>query len=476
MLTPAEKSGLAGLRLAGRVQRAASSVPPEQLARLIENIKSASARRRLIYQYEGTTELIRIMPYPVTVRPEQQSYVHSVSLTIINALKRFPDLYAASEAARDLLRLSPVEEQWLQECWTPAHRDNTPIYARLDAVVDFTSPMWKDSLKFLEPNLSGVGGVHLAPSCDEVVAEVVVPELTRIDPTIDLTRAPDMRDLLIQELLDHLEIIGRPRGNIALIDPKYVHDGPDEQDILAQSYALKHGVTVVHADPAELTLKNREVYYRDTRVDIAYRDYTILDLVARANQGVDINPVKTLFRENRIISSIAAELDQKSCWEVLTEPAIAQKFLTPDERQVVRRHIPWTRIISDRRTTDPMGEGVELLKFIRESQDSLVLKPNRSYGGTGVVIGPSASESEWDAALQAAVTDKERWVVQQLAVIPVYEFPVVESSGEVSMEPFHVVMGFAATRYGVGWMTRASQKQVVNVAQHGGMCGVMVGG
>ena len=36
-------------------------------------------------------------------------------------------------------------------------------------------------------------------------------------------------------------------------------------------------------------------------------------------------------------------------------------------------------------------------------------------------------------------------------------------------------MGFAPSRYGVAVLGRASQKQVVNVAQRGGMCAVMVG-
>jgi len=36
-------------------------------------------------------------------------------------------------------------------------------------------------------------------------------------------------------------------------------------------------------------------------------------------------------------------------------------------------------------------------------------------------------------------------------------------------------MGFAPTRNGVAIMARASQKQVVNVAQRGGLCAVAVG-
>ena len=42
------------------------------------------------------------------------------------------------------------------------------------------------------------------------------------------------------------------------------------------------------------------------------------------------------------------------------------------------------------------------------------------------------------------------------------------------VEPFYTVMGFAAGDDGVAILARASQKQVVNVAQHGGLCGVLV--
>jgi hypothetical protein len=67
------------------------------------------------------------------------------------------------------------------------------------------------------------------------------------------------------------------------------------------------------------------------------------------------------------------------------------------------------------------------------------------------------------------------WVVQQLASIPVHEFPVLDPDGGVHLEPFYVVMGFAPSKYGVAIMSRASQKQVVNVAQRGGMCAVAIG-
>jgi hypothetical protein len=65
-------------------------------------------------------------------------------------------------------------------------------------------------------------------------------------------------------------------------------------------------------------------------------------------------------------------------------------------------------------------------------------------------------------------------VVQQLASISVKPFHVLDGSGGLHVEPFFIVMGFAPNRYGVAMVARASQRSVVNVAQHGGMCAVMV--
>jgi hypothetical protein len=127
----------------------------------------------------------------------------------------------------------------------------------------------------------------------------------------------------------------------------------------------------------------------------------------------------------------------------------------------------------------PDGETGSLLEFARHDQELLVMKPNRSYGGDRVIIGPSTSPADWNTALQEAVTSgasgDEHWVLQRLAQIPVNEFPVINPDGSVCIEPFYTVMGLAPTKYGLAILGRASQKQVVNVAQRGGMCGVLIG-
>ena len=463
-----------GHRLASRVQHALDRIPGDRMVELLRSMDRMAGDRHLAYQRHGVTETIRLLPCPLTLRPDQLGYTHYVAETVLNCIKRLPDLYWSVPEVREILRIGPIEEEWLRECWTPAHREANPVFARLDAVVVYATAMWMDSIRFMEPNLSVIGGLHIGPTAVGILADVVVPALLAQDPTIRLQLPDDIRELLLQELLEHLEAIGRPEGQIVLVDPKYALDGPDEPDALAAFFSERHHMPVLHADASELRLRGDEVYYGDARVDVAYRDASVLDLIELADEGVDVAPMRELLRQNRVVSSISAELDQKSCFEVFTDPDLAERFLTVEERQVMRRHVLWTRIVSDRRTVAPDGSRVELLEFARRERESLVLKPNRMYGGEGVVMGPTATTGAWQSALDAALADAERWVVQQLASIPVKSFHVLDDGDRVHIEPFYVVMGFAPTRYGVALVARASQQSVVNVAQHGGMCAAMV--
>jgi hypothetical protein len=475
MLTPAEELGLAGLNLTSQVRKAFYQIPPAKVLELLQGVHEEALRRHLIYLRDGQKETIRVLPCPVPVLPDQVAYLHSVSLIIHNALKRLPDLYIQDFAVREVLRLTPGEDEWLWKCWGPNHRENNPVFGRLDALVDFTSPMWKDSLRFVEPNMSCIGGLHLVPTCEQIVADLVLPILREHDRRLRLEVGRDIRELLMQEALDHLEAIGRPARNLCFVEPKDAATGPDEQEALADYFHQRYGMQILHADPRELSLSQGEVSFDGIPVDLVYRDYTVMDLIDLEHKGADIEPMRILFSQNRMISSITAELDQKSCWEVLTDPQFTQKYFNADERQVFRRHILWTRILSDRQTVLPHGQTGNLLEYVRREQETLVMKPNRAYGGQGVLIGPSMPRSEWEAALECALNDCERWVVQQLASIPVSEFPVIGPDGAIHIEPFYLVMGFAPTKYGLAILGRASQKQVINVAQRGGMCAVMVG-
>ena len=198
MLTAAEEDGLAGLALASRVQHALYRLAPADLADLIERLRAGAISRHVVYLHEGAVEPIRILPAPITVLPEQLEYIHRVTLTVQRALERLPSLYLQDFTVREILRLPDAEEHWLRECWGPSQEAHNPVFGRLDALIDFTSPMWQESLRFVEPNMSGIGGMHMVPTCERLLADIVVPVLREGDAGLDLAVGHDMRELLVR--------------------------------------------------------------------------------------------------------------------------------------------------------------------------------------------------------------------------------------------------------------------------------------
>ncbi len=151
----------------------------------------------------------------------------------------------------------------------------------------------------------------------------VVPTLQGYDPRLTIELPRDQRDLFLQVLLDHARAIGRSGTNLCLVEPKYVAEGPDEQSHLVEYFRARRGIELTHADPRELRLVGDEVYYEDVRVDVAYRDYELRDLLAlEAEHGKKLDAIRALFRQNRMVSSIGGDLDHKSCWEVLTTTSL----------------------------------------------------------------------------------------------------------------------------------------------------------
>jgi len=476
VLTPVEEAGLAGQRLAARIRRALYRMSDEDLAALMRSIDDAARARKLFYLRDDEVDVIRLLPMPVAALPDQLSYVRTVTLALHGALARLPDLYFDDPDVHDLLALPDEEEAWLRAYWKPHVRDANLLFGRHDAVIDFRSAAWKSSFLFIEPNLSGIGGLHMIPTAEQILGELVLPILHANDPDLQLEIPNDIRALLMQELVDHLEAIGRPGHAICFIEPKYEGSGPDEQGELTRHFAERFGVEVFHADPSELELRGAEVCYQGRPIDLAYRDYSVGDLLEIEAEGVDVSPMRALFAQNRIVCSIAAELDQKSMFEVLGDPYLSARHFSGADRNLFQRHIPWTRVLSEREASLPGGATGDLCEYVSRMREHLVIKPNRDYGGTGVVIGAIVSDGEWDAAIQHALTDEwDDWVAQSAVNLPVLEFPVVDADGRVQAEPFYTVMGFAPSRYGLATLGRASQKRVVNVAQRGGMFALMVG-
>ena len=204
----------------------------------------------------------------------------------------------------------------------------------------------------------------------------------------------------------------------------------------------------------------------------------VLPDVKKINAGVSgcggaksVAGIREAFIRNQVISSIAGEFDHKSAWELFTNPIFAHRFTAPQQK-LFASHVLWTRLFWDRRTTNPQGKQVDLVPFIRRHREKFVIKPNRAYGGEGVVFGCQATQAGWELEIDHALKKPFTHVVQQVAPVQSELFPVAEEDGTVRLEKFYAVTGFAATPDGLAILGRMSKETVVNVSRKGGLVSV----
>jgi hypothetical protein len=225
-------------------------------------------------------------------------------------------------------------------------------------------------------------------------------------------------------------------------------------------------------DPRELRLSGGEMHYGDIAIDILYRDHEINDLARQEEAGADLSAMKHALRTGRAISTLAGEFDHKSAFEVFTSPEFDGAF-SALERRVFRRHVPWTRVIRPMRTTDPEGRAIELLPWLADQRERAVLKPNRAFGGEGILIGRELDDPTFDAALERAIANPGAWVVQNYSPVAEKDFPVIDEDGVIGLAEYFTVLGLFASEQRLGILGRASRKKVVNVAQKGGVVAVL---
>src|SRR5205807_4201685 len=120
-------------------------------------------------------------------------------------------------------------------------------------------------------------------------------------PQLRLEVGKDIRELLMQEVRDHLEFLSRPARNVCFVEPKYAGSGPDEQEALAQYFRERYGMKILHADPSELSLRGEEVYYEGDVVDLAYRDYPVADLIVLERAGKNVARMRPLIHQSRLL-------------------------------------------------------------------------------------------------------------------------------------------------------------------------------
>jgi uncharacterized circularly permuted ATP-grasp superfamily protein len=235
----------------------------------------------------------------------------------------------------------------------------------------------------------------------------------------------------------------------------------------------KMRIPVVIADPRELDFDGKRLSAKGKKIDLLYRRVLINDIVARPKECealVRAYAAGTTCVANNFRCKIP---HVKAFFAVLTDGKNAGLF-SAEERDIIRGHVPWTRIVEDVKS-DYYGEPIDLLAYTWKHQQNLVLKPSDEYGGMGVTLGWKVSEKEWQKAMQEALPGGTLskahgcWIVQEKIPMRREPFPTIVSGGKVEMQD--MLVDFAPYLFRgklAGFLTRLSSSDLANVTSGGG--------
>ncbi len=426
-----------------------------------------------MHDEKGNVKLIDVQLRPWLVDKEQRAFFHKACLLLKSALCQVMPMYLADPKVRQVVPLDPEEHEWLMAANEKRLQKPQAVIDRLDATATFAAPDWKTNFWFLEPNSVGIGGVHYIPAACHLTGEWVIPFLKKKLPHLKFVPPDDIRRILFGVFSRHAKAIGRCFRRLAFIEDQSEPGGTDEFRSLIP-YFKRFGVSALTADPSEIRIRRGEVTVKGLPVDILYRDTEITEMLEmghlRKNSEAFV-AVREAFIRNQVVSSIAGEFDHKSAWELLTSPVFASRF-SLRQRRLFKSHVLWTRLLWERKTTDPKGKTVDIAVFCRKNREKLVLKPNREYGGQGVVFGHLVSQTAWERELGKAFKKPFTYVIQLAVPVRSEMFPAVSRDGTVRLTPFYAVSGFAASRDGLAVLGRSSGESVVNVSRRGGLIAV----
>lgn len=248
------------------------------------------------------------------------------------------------------------------------------------------------------------------------------------------------------------------RPNVAIVDwdgvPTYT-----EFELFKQ-YFEAQGLKTVITTPESLEFRDGRLRAGDFEIDIYYKRVLTSELLAKpevAKATLDAYEAGAVC----VINSFRAKLlHKKMSLALLHDDANAHLF-TEQEQRAIKKHIPWTRKVAEGYTTYE-GQRIDLIPFIAQNREKLVIKPNDEYGGKGVYIGWASTEEEWQKGTQEAL--ESSYVVQQAVKLEQEPYPYIDENGHVALRDMTADLDpFVFGTQTQGILTRLSAVALLNV-------------
>lgn len=217
---------------------------------------------------------------------------------------------------------------------------------------------------------------------------------------------------------------------------------------------INKGYNALIVDPRDLKYVDGKLYHNDYRIDLIYRRLVTVDMM---NNIDDMKDFIKAYKDRNVcvIGGIRSQIiHNKIIFKILHDEDTLE-FLNGDEREFIKKHIPYTKVFNDEK----------LIIEATYNKDNLVLKPKDLYGAKGVFIGRDYKKDEWEKLLKENLGDE--YLIQEFCE-PDKINMVKINNNKTSIEKFgHMIGMFMYNEKFAGFYTRVGQNNIITTA-HGG--------
>ncbi|MFF3751418.1 hypothetical protein ACFYYH_13315 [Streptomyces sp. NPDC002018] len=194
---------------------------------------------------------------------------------------------------------------------------------------------------------------------------------------------------------------------------------------LEAGYYRRHGLASEFLEPADLTAGSGD----ELRYRLLHRYFAVDDW---RDLGIGLEPV------HRAVAQGAVLFPPQSSYLIANKKTLAwisegQPWMTDEDRDLVARYLPWTRLVHPRKVEWNRGHH-DLAALLLGNRHEFVLKKAIGMMGLQVTLGPYATDQEWGTAVAAALADGDS-IVQEYVEPGRYR---MEMSREAGPQPQYV--------------------------------------
>lgn len=427
----------------------------DDTARENQAVLDAGQRREGLFF--GDRPLSTVLRPRLLTRPQYEQ-LREVSSLVGRTARQMTTFALSDSRTRALLGFTSGEDALLDI--DPGYAEPS-VSSRLDSFFDNET----GSLQFVEYNAESPAAIAYEDVLAQVFLELpVMQEFSRAYPVTPIPA----RHRMLEGLLAAFREWGRadtPR--VAIVDWKGL---PTQYEfVLFQKYFTENGVETLICAPEELTYTERQLYAKGTPINVVYRRVLTSEFLDRYGNAALEHPLVQACKDGTVClvnSWRTKPLYKKMIFGLLSDPEImdAAGIERPVQTRLAQ-HIPWTRRVQAGKTSYENHE-IDLLPFIIEHQERLLLKPNDEYGGKGISIGWETSKEDWQVAVNAATGTP--FVVQERVHIAYEQYPAFRDGkldiGRRLVDTDPYLFGTDVE----GCLTRLSTVTLLNVTAGGG--------